>query len=223
MCPAKQPHTYLKGQGHTGSLNVKMQPFVSGLEFSYAWKDFKIIWLKCLPYQDNVSRETTTPLSQRSRSLWSHLQFHCIYACFRVLAVISLGIEGFSNNTAQVLSISRRHVTWKEPRPYLKGQGHTCSIEQHPNLKGQGHTCCFSAYIHASPSPEENQQETCGYLYEKSIWGIFHVFLFTLQMIGQDHYLILHQTINHCLKKKENREIMNSYQRDDEQGIVITW
>ena len=31
MCRAKEPCPYLKGQGHTDSLNVKMQPFVSGL------------------------------------------------------------------------------------------------------------------------------------------------------------------------------------------------
>ena len=27
----KEPRLYLKGQGHTDSLNVKMQPFLSGL------------------------------------------------------------------------------------------------------------------------------------------------------------------------------------------------
>ena len=64
----------------------------------------------------------------------------------------------------------------KEPRPYLKDQGdtgHTCSIEQHRYFKGQGQTCSFSVYIHASSSLEENQQQTCGYLDEKSIWGAF--------------------------------------------------
>ena len=67
----------------------------------------------------------------------------------------------FLNNRAQVLSISRSCVT-KELRPYLKGQGHTghtCSIEHHPYIKGQGHTCSFSVYVHASSSPEENQEE----------------------------------------------------------------
>ena len=59
----------------------------------------------------------------------------------------------------------------KEPRPYLKGQGHTCSIEQHTYLKGQGHTCSFSVYIHASSSLELNQQQTCRYLDEKKHSG----------------------------------------------------
>ena len=40
MCRAKEPRPYFKGQGHTDGLNVKIQTFVSGLKFSYAWKDF---------------------------------------------------------------------------------------------------------------------------------------------------------------------------------------
>ena len=92
MCRVKEPRPYFKGQGHTGNLNVNMQPFVSGLSFSYAWKDFEIIWLKYLPYQDDLSQERITLLPQRSRS---HLQFLCLYACYRVRAVILLCIEGF--------------------------------------------------------------------------------------------------------------------------------
>ena len=45
--------------------NAAIQPviFLSSLYFSYAWKDNKIIWHKCLPYQDDVSRERT-PISK---------------------------------------------------------------------------------------------------------------------------------------------------------------
>ena len=92
MCRAKEPPPISKGRDHTGSLNVKMQPFMSGLLFSYAWKDFKIIWHKCLPYRDNMSRDKTSPLSQRSRS---HLLFQCLYAGFRVRAIIPLCVKGF--------------------------------------------------------------------------------------------------------------------------------
>ena len=63
---------------------------VRSLILLHTWKNFKIIWHKCLPYQDNVARERTT--SQRSMS---HFHFQCWYACFRVQAVISLCKEWF--------------------------------------------------------------------------------------------------------------------------------
>ena len=65
--------------------------FVSGLLFPYAWKDFKVIWHKCLAYQDNMLRKRNTPISQRSRA---HMQFKCTNATIRVRAVVSLCIEG---------------------------------------------------------------------------------------------------------------------------------
>ena len=102
-----EPCPYLKGQGHTCSFSVCMLAFMSWLKFLYAWKDFEIKWHKCLAYQDDVSRDRTMPLPQTSRS---HLQFQCLYACFRVRPVISLCIEGFLNNMTQVFSISRQCV-----------------------------------------------------------------------------------------------------------------
>ena len=44
-CDVKDPRPYLKGQGHTCSFSVCTLTF----------KDFKIIWHKCLAYQDAVS------------------------------------------------------------------------------------------------------------------------------------------------------------------------
>ena len=70
--------TYLKGQVHTGVLNVKTQPFVPGLI------------LLCMEFKNNlahvchiktktVTRDRTTPLSQRSRS---HLHFSVCMLAF---------------------------------------------------------------------------------------------------------------------------------------------
>ena len=79
--------------------------------------DFHITWQKCLAYQDDVSRERTTPLSQRSRS---HRQFKCKNATICVQSVILLCMEGFWNSLAQVFGISRQHVTRKNHAPISK-------------------------------------------------------------------------------------------------------
>ena len=84
--------------------------FLSSPYLYYPWMDFQITWQKCLAYQDDVSRERTTPLSQRLRS---HRQFKCKNVTIRVRSVILLCMDGFSNNLAQMFSISRRYVVRK--------------------------------------------------------------------------------------------------------------
>ena len=50
--------------------------------------DFHVTWQKCLAYQEDVTRERTTALSQRTRS---HRQFKCKNGTICVWSVILLG------------------------------------------------------------------------------------------------------------------------------------
>lgn len=61
----------LKGQGTMCCFNVDVHTFLSWLLFSYAWKNYNIIWHKGLTYEGNMLYKSIMSLSQKSRS---HMQ-----------------------------------------------------------------------------------------------------------------------------------------------------
>jgi hypothetical protein len=97
--------------------NVYLQSVVFELYFPYKCKVFRNNLYECVAYEDNISNERTTPISQRSRS---HLLLECLYTISCVQAVITLYVEGFYNNLVQMCCKSRWCVWQKNHVPVLK-------------------------------------------------------------------------------------------------------
>ena len=84
-----------------------------------------------LPYQDDVPREGTTPLSQRSRS---YLQFLCLYACFRVRALISFALNDFKIIWHKCLAY-QDDVSCERTTPlFQRSRSHRQSKYKHPTI-----------------------------------------------------------------------------------------
>ena len=104
MCSDLDSDSYLKGQGHTRHLKVRIYMLVSALLLMYALMDYHLTWCKFWPHWDNVHWSWLGSIPQRSRSQGT-FKGQSTHACVHTIPYIC--IDWLPSSLVQMLSLLR--------------------------------------------------------------------------------------------------------------------